>query len=181
MIAPPGNRLRRWQSPDHLVEAGEASLNGFTYAYASLGPRPIGVSDVKLLIHVLKSLPERLPLVLLSCCPGFTLSSTEETQGLVFYAGAYRALQQQRKANGGLILSYAAQVAVGGIYLMHGLAAQRRAAAEGTVFYDTVPSRPAVALAQAQARGLLDAIIPPSALESWITAELAESGPQSQP
>jgi hypothetical protein len=148
MITPPGVRQNHWQSLDALMETGTSTLAGQTYGYINLGPRS------------------------LSNCPGFSLSEEEEQQGLVFEAGHYRSLQQQRKEEGGLILSYLEEIAVGGIYLMHGLSAQYRVAAENTVFYDTVPSRPPVPLHQVETRGLLDEIIPIGTLELWLTTTL---------
>jgi hypothetical protein len=180
MIEPPGVRRKHWQSPDGMVEAGEAQVGDFTYAYLNLGPRLASCADIQALIQFLKETSTARPLLLLSSCPGFELSLSEEAEGLVFYAGAYRALLQERKASGGLILSYIEQIAVGGVYLMHGLAAQHRAAAEGTLFYDTVPSRPPVTLAQAQARGLLDQIIPQHLLESWLLAAVEQHGAPTQ-
>jgi hypothetical protein len=173
MIAVPGVQQTLWQSPDGLIAAGSAEAGGLPYHYINLGPREIGCADIQGVSLALSAAKPNAPLLLLSCCPGFVVSSSEEAQGMVFYAGAYRALLQQRKASGGLILSYTAQILVGGIYLMQGLCAQHRAAAEGTRFYDTLPNHPPVPLAQAQARGLLDEIISPKSLESWLLARLA--------
>lgn len=180
MIDPTGAQRKHWQSPDGMMEAGEAQVGELTYTYLNLGPRPVRSADIQALSRFLKETPIEWPLLLHSSCPGFELSLSEEAEGLVFYAGAYRALQQERKALGGLILSYIEQIAVGGVYLMHGLSAQYRAAAEDTLFYDTVPSRPPVTLAQAQARGLLDQIIPQHSLESWLLAAVAQHGAPAQ-
>jgi|GEM_PF-2119762 len=174
MIAPPGTRQISWQSSDGLMETGTAQLAKQTYGYISLGPRPINGMDIQSCIQFLGGLPVAHPLLLLSNCPGFALSIEDEQQGLVFKAGNYRAVQQQRKDTGGLILSYVEEIAVGGIYLMHGLSAQYRVAADNTVFYDTVPSRPPVPLQQAKARGLLDEIIPTGTLELWLTTLLSK-------
>jgi len=179
MIAPPGSVHSAvqtlWQSPDGLMAAGEAQLSQWRYGFASLGPRLLTHEDIQGLVEAVKAIPVEKPLLLLSNCPGFALSPEEEAEGMVFTAGAYRALQQERKASGGLILSYIEQIAVGGVYLMHGLSAQYRAVEENTVFYDTVPSRPPVPLAKAQAKGLLDEILPAEKLESWLTKRLADA------
>jgi len=174
MIAPPGTRQMNWQSSDGFMETGTAILAKQTYGYISLGPRPIIGRDIQSCIQFLEGLPVVHPLLLLSNCPGFALSEEEERQGLVFEAGNYRAVQQQRKDTGGLILSYVEEIAVGGIYLMHGLSAQYRVAAENTIFYDTVPSRPPVPLQQVKARGLLDEIVPLGTLELWLTTLLSK-------
>ena len=179
MIAPPGGSQILWQSPDALMAVGQAQLHHWSYGYVSLGPRLLSLADLQGVIQALKALAEAYPLLLLSNCPGFALSPSEEAQGLVFQAGAYRAWQQARKAREGLSLSYLEQIAVGGVYLMHGLSAQHRAAVEDTLFYDTVPSRPPVPLAQAQAKGLVDEILPEGKLENWVATIFSQHHPPS--
>jgi hypothetical protein len=181
MIHPPGAAQPQWQSPDGLMEAGTTRVNAWEVGYINLGPRLLMGEDLQGMIQFLQVIPVDKPLLLLSNCPGFALSPVAEAEGLVFTAGAYRALLQERKAAGGLIFSYLEDIAVGGVYLMHGLVAQCRAAAEGTQFFDTVPSRPAVPLSQALDRGLLDEILPEGTLEPWLTTLLSKHNTKAEP
>jgi acetyl-CoA carboxylase beta subunit len=135
----------------------------------------VGLQDIIGLIGFMGSLKQGYPLLLLSACPGFVMCHHEEADGLVFYAGQYRALQQQQKQNGRLTLSMIRNIAVGGTYLMHGLVAQNRIAMPGTQFYDTVRTRSPVPLAQVLARGLIDAIVPEEQLSDWLYQTLAQA------
>lgn len=173
MIAPPGTYQIAWQSPDGLMAVGQATLQGQGYAYINLGSRLLDLRDLQAVTPFLKAFPIELPLVLFSNCPGFTLSAEAEAQGLVFYAGEYRALQQQRKAQGGLIISYLEDIAVGGVYLMHGLSAQHRLACENTEFHDTIPSQPAIPLDEVLDKGLVDEILPVGHFENRLVQLLA--------
>jgi hypothetical protein len=173
----PAPRTIRWQSPDGHLETGSVQDTAHPYYYASLGPRAVGLLDIQPLIAFLEQLEHTWPLLLLSCCPGFATSDTDEANGLVFYAGQYRALQQQYKQQGRLLISYLYKVAVGGTYLMHGLSAHHRAAAPDTRFHDTIPAYPAVPLPLVLERGLIDAIIPPAEFPPWLSACLSKAHP----
>lgn len=171
-----------WESPDGLTEAGTAALNGLALQYSSLGNRLVTLGDIQGLLGFFRQLDTAKPLLLLSCCPGFSASPEEEAEGLVFEAGKLRACQQEFRQNGGLIVSIAESNCVGGVYLMHGLSAQRRLIIEGTVFHDTVPSRPPVSLEQVLARGLVDAILPSADPGRLLEAEIRRaSGPRTLP
>lgn len=176
MILPPPLRSIHWQSPDGLMEAGLYQSETIPFYYASLGNRPVQLGDIQALIRVLEAMLRNssgYPLLLLSCCPGFAALSEEEAQGLVIYAGQYRALQQRYKESKGPILSYIHQIAVGGTYLMHGLSATHKAADPDTIFHDSVPSRPLVALSDALSRGLIDEICPQADWMNWLESRLA--------
>jgi hypothetical protein len=166
-----------WQSPDQHMEAGFIRRDECPAYYASLGPRAVTLQDIQAFIQILEQLEHDWPLLLLSNCPGFASLDTGEANGLVFYAGHYRALQQQHKQQGRLLLSYLYEVAVGGTYLMHGLSAQHRAAAPDTRFHDTVPAYPTVPLPQVLERGLIDAIIPLAEFPQWLSACLSKASP----
>ncbi len=176
MILPSPLRSIQWQSPDGLMEAGLCHMKNYPFYYASLGNRPILLTDIQALIRFLENTLETAqprPLLLLSCCPGFAALPEEEGQGLVAYAGQYRALQQCYKQTGRQILSYIHQIAVGGTYLMHGLSATRKAADPQTVLYDTIPSRPPVALSDAINRGLVDKTVSQGNLMDWLETQLS--------
>lgn len=176
MILPSPLRSILWQSPDGLMEAGLYQSKTIPFYYASLGNRPVQLTDIQGFIYFLQdslNTAHAHPLLLLSCCPGFAASQEEEAQGLVIYAGQYRALQQRYKEAKGPILSYIYQVAVGGTYLMHGLSATHKAADPATVFHDTVPSRPPVALSDVLSRGLVDTTCPQADWMRWLESHLA--------
>ncbi len=165
-----GERTPLWQSRDGLVGAGRMRLSGHEVYYSHLGPRALQLFDVQELIRGFESMTESLPLLLLSECPGFEPSLQAEEAGLVFVAGRLRALQEERKQAGLRLISVAHEVAVGGVYLMHGLSASFRAVTPGTQFYDTIPERPPVPLPQVLGRKLIDAIVPETVLSAWIRA-----------
>lgn len=156
------------------MEAGSIQGN-IPYHYASLGARPVTLSEIQAFIQILEQDEALAPLLLLSCCPGFASSQADEKAGLVFYAGQYRALQQHHKQQGRLLLSYIHQVAVGGTYLMHGLSAHHRAAAPDTLFHDTVPTSPVVPIPAVLAQGLIDAIVFPAEFPHWLNSHLAKA------
>jgi len=158
------------------MEAGLCHAGKIPFYYASLGNRPVLLSDIQALIRFLENTLETTqphPLLLLSCCPGFAALPEEEEQGLVAYAGQYRALQQSYKQTGRQVFSYIHQIAVGGTYLMHGLSATCKVADPQTVFYDTIPSCPPVALSDAVNHGLVDEAVPPGNLMDWLETRLA--------
>lgn len=161
-----------WQSPDGMMETGLCTVGRHSIYYASLGNRPVSLADIKACILFMESLTQPYPLLLMSNCPGFELSPTAEAQGLVFFAGHYRALQQQHRQAGRLIISYAYRMAVGGTYLMHGLSASIKALAPDTVFHDTVSSRPPVPIAQVIARGLADEAVTIEDFPIWLEKHL---------
>lgn len=181
MILAPEQRSPTWQSPDDYMEAGTAQAGNLPFYYISLGNRPVVLDDVQALIRFMGQLNQAMPLLLLSNCPGFEPSTEAERQGLVFYAGQYRSLQQQERETGRLILSYAHQIAVGGTYLMHGLSANVKALAPDTRFHDSIPSRPPVPIPQVVARGLADVIVPPADFPNWLEAQLHISPSGTQP
>lgn len=163
-----------WQSADGLMEAGNARLSTIPLQYSSLGDRLLTLADIQGLLGFFKHLDPARPLLLISCCPGFSATPEEEAGGLVFQAGELRRCQQIFKQHGGRIVSMLHRMAVGGVYLMHGLSAQQRLALEDTVFHDTVPSRPAVPLHRALERGLLNEIVPAENLLPRLKALLLE-------
>jgi hypothetical protein len=180
----PDVRTILWQSADSQIDQQmEAGLvrDIVSYDYISLGHRPVTLADIQAILQVLEQLDEpdksREPLLLLSCCPGFVPSPTDEADGLVFYASQYRVWQQRQKQQGRLLLSYIHQVAVGGTYLMHGLSAQHRAASPDTQFHDTVPAYPAVPLQAVLEQGLIDTIIPLAEFPRWLTYCLSQARP----
>jgi hypothetical protein len=168
------------QSEDGLMEAGTALFSGIPLQYSLLGGRLLTLEDIEGLLGFFRQLDPARPLLLISSCPGFSATSEEEAEGLVFQAGELRRCQQVFKQHGGRMVSVLHRMAVGGVYLMHGLSAQRRLALEDTVFHDTVPSRLPVPLHQALERGLLDEIVPAEHLRIRLKALLlAESGEET--
>jgi hypothetical protein len=160
-----------WKSPDGIMQAGAAQIAEVRFYYSLLGERLVNRDDVQGLIEFMERIDPNFPLLLLSNCPGFDETPVTEGKSLVVLAGRYRHLQQMFKRQG-RIFSYIYDVAVGGVYLMHGMSAQFRAAAPNTIFHDTVPNRPPVPLADALGKGLLDVILPPEAFPEWIYANL---------
>lgn len=169
-----------WQSPDGMMEVG--LIAGFPRGhvsrrlqYSCLGSRLLTLSDIEGLTAALQlqeAQEDPLPLLLVADCPGFEAVSDADGQALALAAGRLRNRLQARKQAGGKIWSYIHTVSVGGVYLMHGLAAQRRAGDPATRFHDTVLSQPPVAMSQVLARGLVDALVPVEDAESWFRAEL---------
>ncbi len=131
-----------FQSADGAVEAGFAELGPWPVYYAYLGNRPLRASDLQGLVdfmtHLLETPPDH-PLLLLSNCPGIEADLEAEQQGMVFQAGEYRRLQQDWKAQGGQLISVIHERAVGGTYLLHGLAAEVRVAVADTQLYGALP------------------------------------------
>lgn len=168
MILPPSQRNPTWQSPDGAMETGLTYVAESPVYYILLGNRPVTLSDVQAFIACMGQLQHRHPLLLISHCPGFEPSAAAESQGLVFYAGRYRAQQQQERQAGRLILSYAHQIVVGGTYLMHGLSASIKAIAPDTRFHDSIPSRPPVPVPEVIARGLADTMVTPADFTEWV-------------
>lgn len=132
-----------WASPDALVRAGEAQLNNKPVWYAWMGKRPVSLSDIDGLLRFMKErvIPtkKKKPLLLLSNCPGFAPDVLAEERGLVFFVGHYRRCQQEWRDAGNTIISAIDDVAVGGVYLIHGMAASTRLATPQTRFYGALP------------------------------------------
>lgn len=174
------DRQVRWQSEDGRILAGTARLaaEGPRFQYAWLGGRAVTLADVQGLLAFLEAADPALPLLLGSSCPGFPVSADAERAGLAFFAGAYRRLLEARKRQGLTLVSLVAGTAVGGTYLMHGLAAPVRLAMHGTAFYDTVFPGRCVSLEAARAQGLVTRILEPGA---WVEALEAALFGQARP
>ena len=188
MITRLPHRQIAWQSTDGLMQAGTAALTqesvlhlpagvsvadkGKTFQYSWLGGRPATLDDLKGLRGWMQTLSPELPWLLASSCPGFLPSAEGERDGMVLIAGEIRHLQEEAKAQGLRLVSWIDGAAVGGTYLMHGMAAPNRIATNGTSFYDTVYPGNRVDLSLVLKHGLVTEVLPPHAFPGALETRL---------
>lgn len=164
-----------WHSEDGAMHTGFGRAGERPFAWCALERRAVTLGDVRRLCAFMQELidgPLGRPLLLYSSSSGFETNPEAEAQGLVFAAGRLRALYETYKHSHGPVLSVLDELAVGGVYLMHGLNAHIRVATPGTRFYDTVPTEEPVPLAQVLKRGLIDDLVPARALPGWLETTL---------